>query len=70
MPTIFCISREEIKEMVDEMIEEKKLDVNLKLNREQIAEILTCIGCDELLARDIRMSIRGSIAEVLNYGKL
>lgn len=68
-PTIFSISKEEIEEMVDEMIEENKLEANAKLNKEQIIEVLACVECDELLAKDIRMSIRGSILEVLSFNK-
>jgi len=64
-PTIFTITKEEIEETVDEMIEEKILEANLKLNREQIVNILACVEGDELLAKDIRMSIRGSICETL-----
>ena len=69
-PTIFSVSKEEIEEMVNEMIKEEKLDVNSKLNREQVIKVLECVECDELLAKDIRMSIRGSIAEVLNCEKI
>ena len=65
-PTIFNINKEEIEEMVNEMIKEKRLETNLKLNREQIVKILDCVECDELLAKDIRMSIRNSIVDVLN----
>ena len=64
--TIFSISKEEIEETVDEMIQEKILSANLKLNRKQVINILACVEGDELLAKDIRMSIRGSITEVLN----
>ena len=64
--TIFSISKEEIEETVDEMIQEKILSANLKLNRKQFINILACVEGDELLAKDIRMSIRGSITEVLN----
>lgn len=65
-PTIFNINKEEIEEMINEMIKEKRLETNLKLNTEQIVEILDCVECDELLAKDIRMSIRNSIVDVLN----
>ncbi|MDD3006050.1 MAG: hypothetical protein PHX30_00490 [Candidatus Pacebacteria bacterium] len=65
-PTIFCISKEEITETVNEMIEESVLEVNLKLNKKQILEVLACVEGDSWLAKDIRMSIRGSILEVLN----
>ena len=64
-PTIFTITKEEIEETVKEMIEEEILEVNLKLKREQIVDILACVEGDELLAKDIRMSIRGSICETL-----
>ena len=65
-PTIFTITKEEIEETVDEMIEERILEANLKLNREQVVNILACVEGDELLAKDIRMSIRGSICETLS----
>ncbi|PIQ68892.1 MAG: hypothetical protein COV91_01625 [Candidatus Taylorbacteria bacterium CG11_big_fil_rev_8_21_14_0_20_46_11] len=64
-PTIFTITKEEIEKTVKEMIEEEILEVNLKLKREQIVDILACVEGDELLAKDIRMSIRGSIREAL-----
>ena len=65
-PTIFTITKEEIEETVDEMIREEILKTNLRLNREQIVNILACVEGDELLAKDIRMSIRGSICETLS----
>jgi len=68
-PTIFSISGEEIEEMVDEMIEENKLEANARLNKEQVIEVLEHVECDELLAKDIRMSIRDSILEVLSFDK-
>ena len=64
--TIFSISKEEVNEIANEMIDEEKLENNLKLNNKQIIKILTCVECDELLAKDIRMSIRSSIVEVLS----
>ncbi|MFA5993882.1 MAG: hypothetical protein WC823_02870 [Parcubacteria group bacterium] len=63
--TIFIISREEIEGMVVEMIEDEILETNLRLTKEQIIEVLACVEGDELLAKDIRTSIRGSIVEVL-----
>lgn len=65
-PTIFSISKEEIQEIASEMVEEKILKTNLKLNKEQIIEVLSYVECDELLANDIRMSIKSSVVEVLN----
>lgn len=65
-PTIFCISKEEIIETVDDMIKEGKLDANLKLNGSQIVSILACVEGDVMLAKDINMSIRGSILETLS----
>jgi len=65
-PTIFTITKEEIEETVDEMIREEILKTDLRLNREQIVNILACVEGDELLAKDIRMSIRGSICETLS----
>ena len=65
-PTIFSITQEEIKDTVDEMIEGKILQENLKLNKKQIIDILSCVEGDEFLAKDIRTSIRGSIIEVLD----
>jgi hypothetical protein len=64
-PTTFNISKEEVEDTVDEMIEEKLLEGKIKLNRKQIVEVLSCVECDEFLAKDIRKSIRGSISEVL-----
>ena len=65
-PTIFCITKEEIVETVNEMIGEEILEKNLELNPEQIVNILACVEGDELLAKDIRTSIRYSIKEILN----
>lgn len=65
-PTVFSINKEEIEEMVEGMIEENKLEVNTKLNRKQIVKVLACVEGDCFLAKDIRMSIRNSILEVLN----
>jgi hypothetical protein len=65
-PTTFNITKEEIEDTVDEMIEEKLLEAKTKLNRRQIVDVLSCVECDEFLAKDIRASIRGSIQEVLD----
>jgi len=64
-PTIFRITKEEIEDIVDEMIEEEILEGNIKLNRNQIINVLACVEGDEFLAKDIRSSIRGSVFEVL-----
>lgn len=64
--TIFNISKEEVEEIFNEMIENKRLRNNLKLNRKQIVTILDYIECDELLAKDIRISIEESIIEALH----
>lgn len=64
-PTIFSITKEEITETVNEMIGEKILETNLELKPEQIVNILACVEGNELLAKDIHTSIRGSIMEVL-----
>jgi hypothetical protein len=64
-PTTFNITKEEVEETVNEMIEDKILEINTKLSREQIVDILTCVEGDEMLAKDIRISIRGSILETL-----
>lgn len=66
-PTIFNITKEEIEETVNEMIGDGILESNLKLNRGQIIDVLSCVEGDEFLAKDIHMSIRGSIIEVLNH---
>jgi hypothetical protein len=65
-PTVFSISEDEIRDIADEMINEKILKNNLKLSREQIIEILAYVECDEFLAKDIHMSIRGAIVDVVN----
>jgi hypothetical protein len=65
-PTTFNITQEEIEDTVDEMIEERLLKNNAKLNRKEVVEVLSCVECDELLAKDIRTSIRWAIQEVLS----
>jgi hypothetical protein len=65
-PTTFNITKEEIEDTVDEMIQEKLLKVKTKLSGKQIVEVLSYVECDEFLAKDIRNSIRNSIQEVLN----
>lgn len=64
-PTTFNITEEEVRETVDEMIKERRLKNDLKLNKKQIIKILACVEGDEMLAKDIRSSIRGSIIETL-----
>ncbi|GEM_PF-3063472 len=65
-PTIFKITKEEVEEMIREMIEKNKLEAKSKLSKEQIIEVLACVECDEFLAKDIQTSIRGSVLEVLD----
>jgi len=64
-PTTFNITQEEIEDTVDEMIEEKLLEGETKLSRKQIVEVLSYVECDELLAKDIRTSIRWAIQDIL-----
>jgi hypothetical protein len=66
-PTTFNITKEEIEDAVDEMIQEKLLRDKTKLSRKQIVEVLSYVECDEFLAKDIRNSIRNSIQGVLNH---
>jgi len=66
-PTTFNITKEEIEDMIDEMIQEKLLRDKTKLSRKQIVEVLSYVECDEFLAKDIRNSIRNSIQGVLNH---
>lgn len=68
-PTIFSIDDEEIIEIFDEMVKEGIIGTNLELNREQIVEVLTYVECDECLAKDIHISIRDSITQVLSHSK-
>ena len=46
-PTVFSIEKEEIKEVVNEMVSKKILKTDLKLNKEQIIKILSYIEYDE-----------------------
>ena len=64
-PTVFRITKEEIEDIFNEMIEEERLEGNIKLNRNQLINVLACVKGDEFLAKDIRTSIRGSIFDVL-----
>ena len=64
--TIFIISKEEIIEIISEMIKEKLLKNNFKLNKKQIIKILSHVEGDEMLAKDIHNSIRDSICTILN----
>ena len=64
-PTIFTITKEEVEEIVQEMREDKTLGRRCELNKEQIVSVLEYVECDEMLAKDINMSIRSSICEVL-----
>ena len=64
-PTIFTITKEEIEETAKEMIKGGILEANFKLSRKQITHVLECVECDELLAKDIHMSIKNSIREIL-----
>jgi hypothetical protein len=63
-PTTFNITKEEIEDTVDEMIEENLLESKIKLNRKQIVEVLSYVECDELLAKDIWTSIRWAIQDI------
>mgnify|MGYP001566627064 CR=1 FL=1 len=60
-PTIFRITKEEVEEVFEE-----KFDLYVKLTERQIQLILDCVEGDEMLAKDIRNSIIGSINEVLH----
>lgn len=64
-PTTFNITREEIEETVEEMIEEKIFGQNIKLSKEQTIKVLSYVECDEFLAKNIRTSIRDSIVHVV-----
>lgn len=66
-PTIFTITKEEVEEIFKGIVEERILNANLKLNKEQIVNVLESVECDEFLAKDIHMSIKSSIVEVLFY---
>ena len=63
-PTVFRITKEEIEDLFFEMRESGRFKDNSKLTDEQIVDILSCVECDEFLAKDIRLSIKGSIEEV------
>jgi hypothetical protein len=65
-PTTFNITKEEIEDVVDEMIKEKILKSKTKLSRKQIVDVLSGVECDEFLANDIQRSIRNYIQDVLN----
>lgn len=67
-PVVFTITKEEIKDIFDEMTEELVLESKSKLSYSQITEVLSHVECDEFLARDINLSIRSSLFEVIgNY---
>jgi hypothetical protein len=66
-PAIFTIAKEEIVEILDELINEEILEDNIKLNKKQTIEVLTYVECDEQIAKEIRLSIKSSIIEVLKH---
>lgn len=61
----FCITKEEIEEIFNEMISDRVLEKNQKLSEDSIINILNYVECDEFLAKDIRIAIRAAIVEVL-----
>lgn len=63
LPTIFTITKEEILSHLEELKEVGKVNGNKKLTRIEIKEVLDSVEGDELLARDIRNSIRNSILD-------
>lgn len=65
-PLVFTITKEEIKDNFNNMIEEGVLESKLQLSDSQITEVLSYVECDEFLARDINLSIRSSLVEVIN----
>lgn len=67
---IFNITKTEIEEIFEEMIEGKIFPNKTKLNKNQINQIMDFVECDEMLAKDIRSSIRNSIVEVLEGEKM
>ncbi len=64
-PIVFTITKEEVKELFTEMVEQGILSNDMKLNSKKINSILSCVEGDKFLAKDIRSSIKGSILEVL-----
>lgn len=64
-PTVFTITKEEVEELFEEMEIRDELGFLKKLTDKQIEDILSCVECDEMLAKDIRNSIRGSVQYVL-----
>lgn len=63
---VFTITKEEIEDVNNELIELNLLNAKTKLTAIQIRNVLSCVECDEFLARDIRNSIKESIHYVLN----
>jgi hypothetical protein len=64
-PIVFTITKDEIEDVFSDMNEEGILESKLQLSDNQITEVLSCVECDEFLARDINISIRSSIVEVI-----
>lgn len=67
---VFNITKTEIKEIFNEIIGEGILPNNAKLNSKQISKVMDFVECDEMLAKDIYISIKKSIIEVLENQKI
>ncbi len=64
-PVTFKITKEEILEHFKKLKINGKINENKKITDMEMKKILDFVECDELLAKDIRKSIRNSILEIV-----
>jgi RecA-family ATPase len=62
---IFKITKEEILGHFKELKISGEIDKNKKITDMEMKKVLDFVECDELLAKDIRKSIRNSILEIV-----
>ncbi len=65
-PTVFKITKEEILEYFRELKINREINKNKKMTDKEMKKVLDFVECDELLAKNIRSSIKNSILEVIN----
>lgn len=67
IPTTFNITKEEVEEVFEEMVNKKLINAKLQLSNDQIIEILRYVEFDGFLASEVRRSIESSIMEVVTF---